>query len=597
MQNLQILPSIPNEFSPSVPTSSSDFVVSRRMREYVSDGQTDYTYDGNNVIKFTLNSADAFLDGRNSWLQFKLWSEITANGETDTDNERLARFLDSGGAHALFSRLRISLSNGTIISDYDYAQLYAMIRQHTMSFQHLEYQEANSSYDGAAADVYNYCGIASVKKHNQNLYGTEPDVDDITIAATAVSAAQQTGYLLTLAAIPAGLQGQVELGDEIQLVSNNSLNDVASIIYGKVIQIPSAASFVIEVNPSTDAANTLSPITSTNLTTLVKVYRGDRSPRYRGAQGTSDATGILCKVKLFSDFFNNVKYLPLPFLRNLTIELTLARPHHCISFLRKGGNPAAAPGEAGVGDAFAMKMHVSNPVIVANLVTPSESLMNAYVDQYNSEQGIMLHWIDYQSNRISRNNRAQNDTLIIPSNCHSALAVLVAQKLAESQTANVDSFANDTTGNNVKGYISTYQFQIGSEYFPFSRPVDCGGGVDGDANNITNGNAWNYVLQALDSHGAKYECSSIVPNEYYAVNTLYRPKGGAISDESLRFVMAARLDRDGNYTGIDTSNNDIQLNLTRHTALVAAYDGYYYHAFIVHNRLMRISKASSIVFS
>jgi len=151
--NLQIAPQVPSEFTPAVPMTSSDFVVSRRFREYVTDGQTTFTYDGTNVIKFTLNSADSFLDGRNSWLQFKLYATAVAGGDW-TAQELTSRFLESGGAHSLFRRLRISLSNGTIISDYDYSTLYAMVRQHTMSLQHLEHQEGLSSYDGAQDDIY-----------------------------------------------------------------------------------------------------------------------------------------------------------------------------------------------------------------------------------------------------------------------------------------------------------------------------------------------------------------------------------------------------------------------------------------------------------
>jgi len=582
--NLKIAPQVPSEFTPAIPMTSSDFVVSRRMREYVSDGQTDYTYEGTNIIKFTLNSADSFLDGRNSWLQFKLWGEITANGNS-VATEQTARFLETGGAHALFSRLRISLSNGTIISDYDYSALYAAIRQHTMSAPHLEFQEGASSLDGITGDVFNYCGVVKDKRILRN-FGDFANVGawDTINNVAAADDVSQTVVITGMA----GASVNYAIGEEVVLMLDNDTNNLQPLICGKVINIPTANSMTIETG------TTIDNVGDNNLAGVLKVSRGDRSIRFRGAQGTA-AAPVVCKVKLFSDFFNNIKYLPLPFLRNLTIELTLNRPHHSVVFARKGNAD-------GIGDAFAFKWHIQDPVIVANLITPSESLMNAYVEQYNSEQGIMLHWIDYVSNKISRNNRAQNDTFTIPSNCHSALAILVLQKLAESQSATADSYANDTNGTHIKGLITSYQFQCGSEYFPFARPVDCGNGATGTPAYITNGNNWNYVLQALDSHGAKYECSSILPEEYFSVNKLYRPKafaasGVSLDNESLKFVMAARLDRDGNYTGIDTSNNDLQLNITRSGALGGVYDGYYYHSFIIHNRLMRISKASTIVFS
>jgi hypothetical protein len=579
MQNLQILPSIPSEFSPSVPTSSSDFVVSRRMREYVSDGQTTFSYDGNNTIKFTLNSADAFLDGRNSWLQFKLYASSSASGAADyagvggltaQNGEILSRLLETGGGHALFSRLRISLSNGTIISDYDYSQLYGMVRQHTMSAQHLEFQEGFSSYDG----IYSSCSDGNKLISEQ--------MDTPIVNANIPTLAYDYGtQVLTTAAGDAQL---FRVGDEIVFHFAGigggvaDINSYSGCIFGKVKEITSNTTITLENTYSANAAADAN-VAAARIQALYRLS-GKRTHRNRGAVGTL-ANPILMKIKLFSDFFNNVKYLPLPFLRNLTIELTLNRTAHAVQFSKRlaaASNPA-------------MHWIIKDPVIVANLVTPSEQLINAYVDQYNSNEGIMLHWLDYQSNKVTAAPNVTSENLRIPSNCHSALAILLAQKLPESQSVNTDSWVNDTNGLNVKQNLSSYQFQVGSEYFPFARAVDTSG--------VNNGNAWNYVLQALDSHGAKYECSSIVPQEYYTNNAIYRPDAVAagvvaITDDSLKFIMAARLDRDGNYSGVDTSNNDIQLNITRSAAAVA---GLYYHAFVVHNRLMRISKASTIVFS
>jgi hypothetical protein len=566
--NLSINPIVPSEFSPAVPMTTSDFVVSRRFREYVADANTNFSFDGNNIIKFTLNSADAFLDGRNSWIQFKLHAAISSSnladylglgGIADVSGEKLARYLESGGAHSLFSRLRISLSNGTIISDYDYSQLYAMVRQHTMSFQHLEYQEGPSSFDGAASDIYDYD-----KQSLQRVF----DYSVIT-HARALAAAYDFG--LRRLRFVAGEGAGIKVGDEIAIIAKaNAPNGSSNVIYGKVISNDHTDVFL-----STDATQSGQDIdyAAGDINAVAVIRRGDSSHRTRGALGTN-AAPVLCKIKLFSDFFNNIKYLPLPFLRNLTIELTLNRSAHAVVFtksLAAGNNPALA-------------WVIRDPVVVANLVTPSEQLMNAYVDEYNSEKGIMLHWIDYQSNKVSAISTASSENIRIPSNCHSALAVLVAQKLPEAQAVNADSWMQDTNGVSVKQLMTSYQFMVGSEYFPFARPVDASG--------TTNGNAWNYVLQALDSHGAKYECSSIIPSEYYSVNSITRPQAAVnIADESLRFIMATRLDRDGNYTGIDTSNNDIQLNVIRSGNPVA---GLYYHAFIVHNRLMRISKSSTI---
>lgn len=581
--NLKIAPQVPSEFTPAIPMTSSDFVVSRRMREYVADAQTSYSFNTNNIIKFTINSADAFLDGRNSWLQFTLQAPVAAAVAGLSQQEAASRFLESGGAHSLFSRLRISLSNGTIISDYDYSQLYAMIRQHTMSFQHLQYQEGFSSYDGVASDIYEY-GCVSNKANNVGATNSGVIVSTpftlAEVAAADLAAAIAGVQTLTIASASTNLR----VGDEVVLILNVQLaaNNPACLSF-KVATIPTAGTVGLVATHSAAGVNVAKDygvVAAGGIREVQVIRRGDLSHRFRGAVGVDDATAVLCKIKLFSDFFNNIKYLPLPFLRNLTIELTLNRPAHSVVF---------AKNVAAIDAATTFNWTIKNPVIVANLVTPSESLMNAYVEQYNSEQGIMLHWIDYQSNKVGSAGSPQNETLRIPSNCHSALAIVVACKPPEAQAVVLGTtWYNDTNGNSLKMGITNYQFQCGSEYFPFARPVD--------TSLSNNGNAWNYVLQSLDSHGAKYECSSIVPNEYYAVNDYVR-QAGIITGESLRFYMATRLDRDGNYTGVDTSNNDLQLNISRSAARNAGYADSYYHTFIIHNRLIRISKASTIVFS
>lgn len=581
--NLQILPQAPSEFMPAVPMTSSDFVVSRRMREYVADAQTSYSFNSNNIIKFTLNSADAFLDGRNSWLQFTLQAPVAAATAGLSAEEASSRFLETGGAHSLFSRLRISLSNGTIISDFDYSQLYSMVRQHTMSFQHLQYQEGFSSYDSAASDIYDY-GCLSQKPSNVSATNSGVIVSTpftlAEVAAATLAAAVSGVQVLTIA----NASQKFRVGDEVVLNLNvQHAADIATSLTYRVVSIPTAGTTGLAATHTAAGVNVAKDygaLVAGAIREVQVIRRGDLSHRFRGAVGVDDATAVLCKIKLFSDFFNNIKYLPLPFLRNLTIELTLNRPAHSVVF---------AKNIAAIDAATTFNWTIKNPVIVANLVTPSEALMNSFVEQYNSEQGIMLHWIDYQSNKIGSSGSPQNESLRIPSNCHSALAIVVACKPPEAQAVILGTtWYNDTNGNSLKMGITNYQFQCGSEYFPFSKPVD--------TSLVSNGNAWNYVLQALDSHGAKYECSSIIPNEYYASNDYVR-QAGVITSESLRFYMATRLDRDGNYTGIDTSNNDLQLNISRGAARNAGYADSYYHAFIIHNRLMRISKASTIVFS
>lgn len=565
MSNVNVLvgETLPSEFMPTAPVSTSNFVVSRRMREYTTDAQTSFTFNGTDTIRFILNSPDSFLDGRNSWLQFKLFGTFIGDGGlANNDMEKLSRFLSVGGGHCLFRRLRISLSNGTIISDHDYSSLYSIIRQYTMSQNHLEYNEGMQSFDGINSNLY-----------SNDLTGYV--FDNSITSAQANAAAWDFGAARLRFTDAQNGSTFIKPGDEVVIVPDDGGGaGGASIVRGRCISNVNTG-----VNQNDVILDGLRgqdvDLAAGSISAVYIVKKGDLSSRHRGAQGTADGdnTSVLIKIKLLSDFLNNVKYIPLPFLRNLQIELTLNRDAHTCVFTK----PATGTPD--------FRWTIKDPVFVANLITPSEKLMSLFVEEYNSENGIMMQWIDYQSNSRTLQN-TQTESLVIPSNCHSALGILAVQKLPESEAVNADSWVVDTQGIMTKNRVDTYQFQIGSEYYPFGAPAKC--------HSVHNGNAFSYVIQSLDSHGAKYESTSILPTEFYSVNTIVRPVGGDVANESLRFVMAQRFDRDGNYSGVDCTNNDIQLNIIRSGAGTA---GTFIQSFILHNRLIRISRSSTIVYS
>ena len=560
--NVMVGEVLPSEFMPTAPVSSSNFVVSRRMREYTTDAQTSFSFNGTDTIRFIINSPDSFLDGRNSWLQFKLYGAFTADGGlANNDMEKLTRYLSTGGGHSLFRRLRISLSNGTIISDHDYSSLYSIIRQYTMSQNHLEYNESMQSFDGMYSGIY-----------TRDLSGY---VFDNSITSAQANAAAWDWGLGRLRFTDAQ-NGSVFIkpGDEVIIVPDGGAGaGGANIIRGICTANSNTGANQNDVILGELRGQDID-LAANDISAVYIVKKGNLSSRYRGAQGVADdATAVLVKIKLLSDFLNNVKYIPLPFLRNLQIELTLNRDAHTVVFSK----PAAGTPD--------FRWTIKDPVFVANLVTPSEKLMSLFVEEYNTETGIMLQWVDYQSNSKTLQNTAA-ESLVIPSNCHSALGILAVQKLPESEAVNADSWVVDTQGVMTKNLVTSYQFQIGSEYYPFGAPVKCNG--------VHNGNAFSYVLQSLDSHGAKYESTSIIPQEFYPVNTIVRPTAGNVANESLRFVMAQRFDRDGNYSGVDCTNNDIQLNIVRSGAGTA---GTFLQSWVLHNRLARISRSSTIIYS
>lgn len=53
--------------------------------------------------------------------------------------------------------------------------------------------------------------------------------------------------------------------------------------------------------------------------------------------------------------------------------------------------------------------------------------------------------------------------------------------------------------------------------------------------------------------------------------------------------MAQRFDWDGNYSGVECTNNDIQLNIVGSATPGANATQIFLHSFILNNRLIRIS--------
>lgn len=217
---------------PTMPVSSSNFVVARRYREYTTDAQTNFTFNGTDTIRFIFNSPDSFLDGRNSWIQFKLFGSFSAfGGLNNIAAETLSRYLETGVGHSLFRRLRISLPNGTIISDDDYSSLYAIIRCYTMSQNHLQYSESLQSFDGVVTDIYGY-GVNSGK-----VSMTQP----FTLAETAASNLAAVAVAGTQVLSIANAGTNLRVRDEAILSFNcQAAANIPSIIHARVISVNAA---------------------------------------------------------------------------------------------------------------------------------------------------------------------------------------------------------------------------------------------------------------------------------------------------------------------------------------------------------------------
>lgn len=544
MSKIEFVPTFPSEMQPSVPFSSSDFISAKREKIFLPDAQTVYSFEGNDRLTFTMNSSNEMIDGRNSWIEFDL--AVAATGDNLNATQLAQRIIDVGGAHALFRRLQISLSNGTNIEDITgYNKLYSIMRLNTMSENHVRYVE-HVAGDGMVSDVYD-----GSSPYDNTVWR---DVAYVQADANYDHTGGAFEQLLILGGNAAAANARTELavGDIIR-IETAVLNYTA-----RVLTIESNFQVTIEGLPAADiGANAI-------LSLKVARKNGVLTTRYRA--GSTNA--IKLKFKPFSNFFQSSKFVPLMFLKNLQFTFELERGALAFRLLSAPGNNAS------------ITYTITNPRFICSMVTPSEQVLGGMLDAYNSQEGLYFPFISFQHN-LKLVPAGASGSITIPTNCRSARAFVGAQYLSLSEAVAAGSYVIDTVSTTVKNLMTQFQLKIGSENYPYARAVD--------TDDIFNGETLSHLQKALDLHGNVLFSNSMIPSDYYSVNTV-----NGVANESQRFVVGVPLSRDmtSEACGVDLINNDIIFEYTRSGNGVDCY----LRSWIIFDSALQISRASTVVY-
>lgn len=149
---------IPSQAVLEMPKSTSKHVLRRRQVEILPMENTEFTYAGNDSIKFNISSSTELLDGLDSYIKMDV--QFT-NAEAAN---RQFQSLDAGGAHALFRQIELRTQNGTLIQRYDnYNRWYAIMSYATHAPQHVEVVEASAGDSvGSGVGAIGAGGIVNV---------------------------------------------------------------------------------------------------------------------------------------------------------------------------------------------------------------------------------------------------------------------------------------------------------------------------------------------------------------------------------------------------------------------------------------------------
>lgn len=539
----------------NVPSSQSDYIVSTRFQEFLSDSTS--AYSPGQIIRFTINSADSVLDGRNSFYRFQL----NPSFGTTVNSPRI----DLGGIHAMINTHRILLSNGTEIERLDsYNKLYAVARRYMLDESYVKNLEASYSQD------------------SQNDLWYRQDSFELPSAAEAKYVAA-SGAVTTIASID--VRQYIDVGDYVEVVGA-----AASAGASGTVIATAAGGFTLDVAGLADIA-----VAGISRIIVWKKYKSERAiitnqqgvDQYgqtlstAGFALTNNAINVMFKP--FSDFWNNAKMIPLMFMRNLTFEITLEYPNLCFY------QESAVAGYANSASTTYFTYTVSNCRMIACLRQPSESMKNVLLNMYNSPQGIPIAFNSFwhNTNTITSTGSVQ---LVIPVRVKSARGVVSAwyypysesnEQLAQQYKSISTTPKNGTTG---------YQYIIGSQRFPAYAEVNTDG--------VLNGEAMHHAMSVQNALGVPNHPTSLNRYDFNATNTF--PAGcyatsGAVrtKNESKAFIMAINTSSsDVISCGADLTSNQLQLQISR----TGGYNGSnVLRSWVLHDRLLLISSANTVV--
>jgi len=516
MPNLQINPVVPVSAMPQQMVSSKKYIKDRRLVEIQPQSQVSYTYTGNNVIRFDINSPSDFIDFQKSYVRLQLTCVLNNSGSDDT-----TKYLSEGGAHCLFRTLEISTQTGTTIQRIErYNKLYAIMSQvrhapqYIDSVLHREGDSWNVRDEVVRAQGYEDLAYSQTEANYDHTLGA---AEQILILATTAGAAD--------------VSGQIRVGDMIR-IETAVLNFTA-----RVLTLVSALAITVEGLPAVDIA--------ANAILSLKIWRdnGDFAMVPTRKRVANNAGSVLC-FQPWAPFFEMGDWFPLFLVRGgISVQFSLERD--ALSLV----SGAAPRGSAGFA---AASYTITNPVYCADMITPMESLSQSYIDMFN-QQGLSFaftgyrHFMDIQSGGGSGIYGSN-----INSNVRSATHILTKLQNLRAETtttgtvnAGKSTYTCDSVAQGLKAQLSRYHYESGSSRFPLASPTDL--------TNYTNAEAMIELERAMRHTKAPIAMRHSYA-DWIASSVPLRPLEDTYASDSKRLVLSADLTLDSApWAGLDLS--------------------------------------------
>jgi hypothetical protein len=543
---------VPRNFLIPQPVSTSKSVLRKTLMEMLPVEQTTFSPGGNDIISFNISSNRDFLSGPESYIRFVIQK---SNGNENSS-------FDIGGANSLIKTVEIrALASGILLQRYDNYN-----RKYAIDSLLLQTEEEVEQAGWAYGDGLGWGDLAAHPNENSVI-----DID----GQLGNNAVNTTTNIITLTSNDAQFYAQI--GDILEINYDDSSN-VNFTVHGVITDIPNVNEIEINSGAIPGAAG------ASNFVYYARVHRrriNDAANRNRFLRDTTARTVCL---KLRVSMLDH--YLPL-FLMKGGIELRLTLEHGARAVV-DGRSPADVGGSPA-------DYTITVPRLMAMMVTPHGDVLEEYVRQWKSPQGLLYNIPSVRTRRISGAVGSSNDQFQLHFGVRSARrAYLVVMDHEMSETTAANTAGNHSISTFVRSFINKYQFKIGSHEFP-NREVDCG---------VESPEAYWQLKMVSGNMGP-----SRLRQEDYNDSRRYAYDGTATSaNEARHFIIGVDLSRDNgedsNLTGSDLSIVPLDVVLERSAAYNSqglgdglTTGGPVYYVFVEHDSYLKISQAQMSVMN
>jgi hypothetical protein len=533
-ESVQILP---EEFEP-YNISTNDFnlmsrsqveIVPREQNSFGNQLNAPFTDSLSDTMTFYVSDPRRYLDFDNSYFT----ADVELVAATSADATVLGA-IDVGGIHNLFRDITIKIGGVVPLRIEQYPYVY--------NIEHL------------ACDSENYTDMV--------LATSGDSVDEITYydggeftALTGTAIAYDNGAK-SLTFTGGQLTSEAKPGQLISITYNVTDGNAATAKteFHKIASITSDTVLVLETTLSVGANKV-----DANITKPALLLSGQPATRSRIVSLTA-GTKLRLRWKIRSDFFDQVKYFPLPYLTKYAPLQFEFKMNDAIKALSIRATPATN---------HKIGFKITRPRYVANMVEPSDSVRLVH-DELFQGKGI---WIPYVNIRHYQNQLVASDstaTFTFQTNISSARAVcsvMVDQARSDGTGVTVQNY--NSMSNFLKSSLTDYRFQSGSLRFPDYGPVYC--------DDLACGEAYAQLMSVFKN---KMNNGNLIsPNEWF-------------NDTGDKFIMSTVLAKDSSFwTGIPLKSSFLEMTINKspiNLAMNVHSFIYYDSALVISNEGLRV---------